>query len=129
MNALLIYPADGGRFVPARVARLLSGLEGVSDLNGPTLRDSLVACHYVFGGDATTLRLDPDRQVISLHGTGVASWQLARELQKREKRGLRVTDYDYSFDFCLNEADSPAEMQAKMSAGLTEALAPVEQVA
>ena len=117
MQFLFIYIGGeaGQKFDPEKLKRDLAEIEGVSDINGENLTDSVVACHYKFGGYRTTMRLSEGLETVSTNHYGEADWNLALELQKREPRPLRIFNDDYDFHFSLKGIKSLDELKQKIA--------------
>lgn len=117
MHALLIYIGEGQAFDPGKLTSDLERMSGVSDLGGAEFSRYVVGCRYEFNGDRTDLRVErDDPETIVLDGAGDASVNLALELQKRDRRLLRVTNLGYDFDLPLWDIASVAEFRQRMAA-------------
>lgn len=120
MNSLLMFVGEHVQFDDEEVYRYLQEIPGVSGLNRGRFIGAVLQCHYDFNGDSTIVRLSDDLRTVTAAGTGDASLQVALELQRRETRPMRVTDFGYNFDLSLKGVHGLEEFRQKITAANVE---------
>lgn len=117
MQFLFIYKGKDQKFNPEKLKRELAAIEGVSNINGENLTDSIVACDCSYNGYSTIVRLLDDLETVTTSRINDASFYLASELQKRESQPLRIFDDNYNFHFSIKGIRSPEELERKANEG------------
>lgn len=120
MISLLMFIGEYEQFDDEEVYRYLQEIPGVSELKRGCFVGAVLQCHYDFNGDSTIVRLSDDLGTITAAGTGDASLQVALELQRRETRPIRVTDFGYNFDLSLGDMHGLEEFRQKITAANVE---------
>ena len=120
MNSLLMLIGEHEQFDAEKIYRDLQDIAGVSELKRGHFVGAVLQCHYAFNGDSTIVRLSDDLKTLTATGTGDASLQVALELQRRETRPMRATDFGYNFDLSLGDVRGLEEFRQKITAADAE---------
>src|SRR3981081_345253 len=103
MQSLLIFHSNDQPFAVEAVQRIFqseSGFQGVR-FNEPG--GAVLEAIYADPQESTIVRLNGNRETISLSGTTDAAFHAALILQRHLQAPLRIIDTDYSFDLTLGD--------------------------
>jgi hypothetical protein len=114
MQKLVLYLPGMQQIALASVQSALR--EGFQNLRYDDPAGAAVEADFTVGLDSTIVRLNQNRQAISLSGSSGAAIHAALILQKRIDADFRITDLDYSFDLPLRDYVDPSELQAAIAA-------------
>lgn len=116
MNSLIIFPVRENDFDKPETFKADKILADLHEIKGVyNLREENCEGEYRFKDNETIFTLSEDLQRFSCRPENEASHNLALELQKREKRPLRVVNMSYDFDLILKEIKSLADFREKIN--------------
>ena len=114
---LVLDVVGASAFDPNEVRACLRDLSGIRDWdeNDP---DHAFFFEFDSAGDTTIVHmLNSDSRFISIEGMGVASLQVALELQRRYGKEIHAIDDGCSFDIPLSTVSSLADFEEKIRCG------------
>ena len=112
MHNLLLFDPNERPLSVDTLDRIFRSVAGFSQVRYNTPIGTPIEADYAKDGDFTTVRLDSERETISISGTSDAALQAAWLLQTHLQTPLRLVDTDYSFDLVVNDFKSLEELHA-----------------
>ncbi len=112
MHNLLLFYQHEEPFSVEALDRIFGSAAGFSLVRYNTPTGTPIEADYAVNDDFTTVRLDSQRETISISGTSNAALQAAWTLQTRLQAPLRIVDTDYSFDLVLSDFETIDQLQA-----------------
>jgi hypothetical protein len=112
MHNILLFDRNERPISVDALDRIFRSVAGFGQVRYNTPIGTPIEADYAEDDDSTTVRLDSERETISISGTSDAALQAAWILQLQLQTPLRIVDTDYSFDLVLNDFKSLEELQA-----------------
>lgn len=119
MRSLFIWINEQEKF---DIEKLLSDIKsipntyGIKDVSN-VLDNTILDWEYQFAEESNIFSLGKSLNMISTRGLDDASLHFAIELQKREKRPLRIFNDNYDFHFSIENIKSLEELKQKIQEG------------
>jgi hypothetical protein len=112
MENILLFDLDDRPFETETIDRIFRSEPGFRNVRFDEPGGAVIEAEYVEPDDWTFVRLDGDRDTISLTGTSDAALRAALILQRNLPMPLRMVDTSYSFDVILRDFQTFEELRA-----------------
>jgi hypothetical protein len=106
MHNLLLFDRNDSPISVDALDRIFRSVAGFGEVRYNTPTGTPIEADFTQDADFTTVRLDSERETISISGTSEAALLAAWLLQSHLRSPLRIVDTDYSFDLVVSDFNS-----------------------
>jgi hypothetical protein len=115
MSKLLIYIGESQSFNLETTSRVITAIDGVSNVRQGAFIGAVFECNYSHAGRTTVVRISEDLETVTVEGTGEEATDFAVKFQQHMPESLHVIGMDYSFNLDLSKFTSGVALMTAIS--------------